>query len=460
MGIKTVRNPRLYINGVIILAALFYFFGLSLFSPPSIDSDVIKVVIINILIWFLSAEITDKYKTKFSGYNYRYLAAPYCKSVVVHFVLLYISFLFYDVPPQMKMIQYQSIILSYLLEFAITSIVIAAKKRKNRFNAIENYKEDAVLDEEPCYPEDKEGNMVPLTDLPEFLFNNDERIPAELFKNIKVLYSAVVKDRDVIFGEGEPALYLKDIEKQICENRDINGRLRDLHTGLKPNGFMVIRYAAAGSGKRGSISKAEMWGRLHYCGFEVIKEIEAGGEYYLLSQKKRNVSGQKHSSKSWLIRLGRTGYEGRIFYVYKLRTMYPYSEFIQRKVFELNSLGNAGKINQDFRITGCGRFLRKYWIDEIPQLINWIKSDIKLVGIRGMSLHYFNLYPEEYKSVYIRVKPGLIPPIFDDSDCGFETIKNEELNYLNSYSTAPFKTDLKCFFVTFAKIIFKNYRGR
>jgi lipopolysaccharide/colanic/teichoic acid biosynthesis glycosyltransferase len=168
----------------------------------------------------------------------------------------------------------------------------------------------------------------------------------------------------------------------------------------------------------------------------------------------------KPSTKRIVIKLNRVGFEGKIFRVYKLRTMYPYSEFIQKKVFELNQLDKTGKINHDFRITPHGRFLRKYWLDELPQLINWIKSDIKLVGIRGMSLHYFSLYPDNYQDAYLKVKPGLIPPIFDDSNSDFEAIQKEELKYLKNYCASPVRTDLNCFFTTFINIVFKNYRGR
>ena len=50
--------------------------------------------------------------------------------------------------------------------------------------------------------------------------------------------------------------------------------------------------------------------------------------------------------------------------------MHPYSEFIQEEVFKQNKLNNKGKLSNDFRLTNWGKFLRKYWIDELPQFFN------------------------------------------------------------------------------------------
>ena len=65
--------------------------------------------------------------------------------------------------------------------------------------------------------------------------------------------------------------------------------------------------------------------------------------------------------------------------------------------------------NPDLFITRVGRFLRKTWLDELPMLINWMKGDLKLVGVRPLSSHYFSLYSEELRALRIRTKPGLIP---------------------------------------------------
>lgn len=69
-------------------------------------------------------------------------------------------------------------------------------------------------------------------------------------------------------------------------------------------------------------------------------------------------------------------------------TMHPYSEYLQRYVFEKNSLQEGGKIKDDFRVTYWGRIMRKLWIDELPMFINFFKGDLKLVGVRPLSTHY------------------------------------------------------------------------
>ncbi len=89
----------------------------------------------------------------------------------------------------------------------------------------------------------------------------------------------------------------------------------------------------------------------------------------------------------------------------------PYSEYIQQFVYEKNRLEKGGKFKDDFRVTTLGKFLRKFWLDELPMLINVLKGDIKIVGVRPLSSHYYNLYSEELKQYRIKFKPGLIPPL-------------------------------------------------
>ena len=125
----------------------------------------------------------------------------------------------------------------------------------------------------------------------------------------------------------------------------------------------------------------------------------------------------------------------------------------------MSSLGVTGKFNKDFRIMRYGAIFRKYWIDELPQLIDWFRGDIKLVGIRAMSLHFFSLYTKEYQDLYHKVKPGIISPIFDDKTDGFETIQKIEQEYLERYLKEPIKTDFIYFFITI-KHILKGIRSK
>ena len=133
--------------------------------------------------------------------------------------------------------------------------------------------------------------------------------------------------------------------------------------------------------------------------------------------------------------------------------MYPYSEFLQQSFMEKNNISGIGKINEDPRITPFGKFIRKYWLDELPQLYDWLRGEIKLVGIRAMSHAFFDQYPNRYKEKYFLVKPGFICPIFDSTTTGFNEIVEIEEEYLDDYLRNPIIADFKLFFRTLSMIL-------
>jgi hypothetical protein len=75
------------------------------------------------------------------------------------------------------------------------------------------------------------------------------------------------------------------------------------------------------------------------------------------------------------------------------------------------------------------------------------------VGIRAMSQHFFSLYPDDYKKLYLQIKPGIISPIFDEKTAGFEDIIKIEKEYLESYKKNPILTDIKYFIITVKHIL-------
>src|SRR5690625_5422146 len=77
--------------------------------------------------------------------------------------------------------------------------------------------------------------------------------------------------------------------------------------------------------------------------------------------------------------------------------------------------------------------MRKYWVDELPMFINYFRRDLKLVGVRPLSTHYFELYPRELQDLRIQVKPGLVPPYYADLPSGLEEIQESEKRYLEAY---------------------------
>jgi len=92
----------------------------------------------------------------------------------------------------------------------------------------------------------------------------------------------------------------------------------------------------------------------------------------------------------------RTGLNGKPFKIYKFRTM----------VVDAEKLGGPSTALNDSRITPIGRFLRRYKIDEIPQLINIIRGEMSFVGPRPQVERYTKLYKGEEK-IILSVRPGL-----------------------------------------------------
>ena len=136
---------------------------------------------------------------------------------------------------------------------------------------------------------------------------------------------------------------------------------------------------------------------------------------------------------SVMAQMKREGKDGKPVYVYKLRTMHPYSEYIQDFVYNHNRLQKGGKFNKDFRVTKWGAVFRKAWIDELPMFVNLVKGDVKLVGVRPISKQYLSLYDEEYRKRRIKYKPGLVPPYYAHLPNGLEEIIESEKKYLDEF---------------------------
>jgi lipopolysaccharide/colanic/teichoic acid biosynthesis glycosyltransferase len=209
-----------------------------------------------------------------------------------------------------------------------------------------------------------------------------------------------------------------------------------------------------------ALSKAEVWGRLAFYGMNVLAESEGDGELYIIAQRIALPVQNKEPSFYMIAVLEKVGLEGKIIHTHKIRTMYPFSEFLQKRIFEDHGLAATGKFANDFRLTDYGRFLRKYWLDELPQIFDWLRGDVKLLGMRATSPHFLSLYPKELYDLYIQIKPGLIPPIFDESTAGFDDIIRIELTYLQSYWTHPVRTDIRCLIGTFTDIVFRGVRSK
>jgi lipopolysaccharide/colanic/teichoic acid biosynthesis glycosyltransferase len=214
------------------------------------------------------------------------------------------------------------------------------------------------------------------------------------------------------------------------------------------------------AGRNRVISRPEILGRLYSCGFEIKKEQTIGNLYYFFAKKNNEPVYDTHPSYGMFIKMPRIGKNGKYIHVYKLRTMHPYSEYIQEYIYTNNNIEATGKFNNDFRITTIGRFLRKFWIDEIPMLYNLLNGDIKLVGVRPLSRQYFSLYPDESQQLRSKYKPGLLPPFYKDLPKSFAQIIDSEKKYLESYEKHPLLTDIKYFFAILNNILIKRVRSK
>jgi lipopolysaccharide/colanic/teichoic acid biosynthesis glycosyltransferase len=192
----------------------------------------------------------------------------------------------------------------------------------------------------------------------------------------------------------------------------------------------------------------------------VLAESKGDGELYIIAQRVSLPAQNKLPSYYLVASLEKVGLDGQIIRIHKIRTMYPFSEFIQQRIYEDHGLAPTGKFANDFRLTGYGRFFRKYWLDELPQIFDWLRGDIKLVGLRATSPHFLSLYPKKFYDLYIQIKPGLIPPVFDESIHGFDQIVEVELAYLKCYQTHPIRTDTWYLCKTLTDIVFRGVRSK
>jgi len=147
----------------------------------------------------------------------------------------------------------------------------------------------------------------------------------------------------------------------------------------------------------------------------------------------------------------RIGKNGKEFKLLKFRSMRPDSD----KKSQI-TIGN------DNRITKVGKFIRKYKIDEFPQLINIIKGDMSVVGPRPEVPKYVNMYNENQKKV-LQVKPGLTDYasiLYFDEQSVLGKSEDPEKTYINEVMPHKLELNLKYIqeksFLTDLKIIFQT----
>jgi len=131
----------------------------------------------------------------------------------------------------------------------------------------------------------------------------------------------------------------------------------------------------------------------------------------------------------------RVGLAGKYFKIYKFRTM----------VEEAEKLGGSYVPDDDPRITNIGKFLRKFKLDELPQLINVLKGDMSLVGPRPEVPQYISFLSEEEKET-LSVRPGITDwaSLWDIDEGAFLAgCKNPEKKYLEEIKPVKVRLQLR-----------------
>ena len=137
-----------------------------------------------------------------------------------------------------------------------------------------------------------------------------------------------------------------------------------------------------------------------------------------------------------LFRQTRCGMNGRRFTLYKFRTMVEGAEELRLEVAHLNEMdGPVFKASNDPRVTGVGRFLRKFSLDELPQLWNVLKGDMSLVGPRPPIPEEVEHY-QRWQRRRLAMRPGLtcLWQISGRNQLDFEQWMRLDLQYIDSWT--------------------------
>jgi exopolysaccharide biosynthesis polyprenyl glycosylphosphotransferase len=143
----------------------------------------------------------------------------------------------------------------------------------------------------------------------------------------------------------------------------------------------------------------------------------------------------------------RVGKKGQKFICYKLRTMVADADAQKNELRKVNERkGPFFKMEDDPRLTRCGKWVRKYSLDELPQLVNVLRGDMSLVGPRPHPLDDYERYTiEDVRR--LEVKPGItgLWQVTARRDPSFETNMSLDLEYIENWSLA---LDLRILFRT------------
>jgi exopolysaccharide biosynthesis polyprenyl glycosylphosphotransferase len=136
-----------------------------------------------------------------------------------------------------------------------------------------------------------------------------------------------------------------------------------------------------------------------------------------------------------IFRQERCGLNGRRFVFYKFRSMCENAEELKQELQHLNRKSTAFKIPNDPRLTGLGRFLRKFSIDEWPQLWNVLRGDMSIVGPRPAVPQEVDQY-QRWQRRRLRMRPGLtcLWALEGRDALDFDTWMRMDMQYIDNWS--------------------------
>jgi lipopolysaccharide/colanic/teichoic acid biosynthesis glycosyltransferase len=151
----------------------------------------------------------------------------------------------------------------------------------------------------------------------------------------------------------------------------------------------------------------------------------------------------------------RAGLGGEPFRMFKFRTMGADAAARLSDVIDLDQLADPMfKLRDDPRITPIGRILRRYSLDELPQLFNVVRGDMSLVGPRPEQIDLVERYDTEHM-IRLSVRPGLTGPmqVYGRGELRFDERLAVEREYVENLSISR---DLRLMALTIAPLL----RGR
>jgi exopolysaccharide biosynthesis polyprenyl glycosylphosphotransferase len=153
-----------------------------------------------------------------------------------------------------------------------------------------------------------------------------------------------------------------------------------------------------------------------------------------------------------VFRQKRIGYRGKPFYMYKFRSMHMNAEDRLHRLLAQNETSVMFKIKADPRVTRVGKFLRKFSLDEFPQLLNVLRGEMSLVGPRPPIIRELSMY-QPWHYVRFSVLPGMTGmwQVYGRSDIrNFDDVVCLDAKYIENWSLS---TDLSLILKTVPTVL-------